>query len=57
MLEMTHQTKDKLIRDIKAAGYKVRGDVLRHGLTEKGALEIESAVIDQIGIDNLRPIG
>ena len=45
--------KDKLIRDIKAAGYKVRGDVLRHGLTEKGALEIESAVIDQIGIDKL----
>ena len=42
--------KDKLIRDIKVAGYKVRGDVLRHGLTEKGALEIESAVIDLIGI-------
>ena len=45
--------KDKLIRDIKVAGYKVRGDVLRHGLTEKGALEIESAVIDLIGIDKL----
>lgn len=48
--------KIKTIRDIQFAGLEVILTILRHGLTEKEALEIESAVIDLIGIDNLTNI-
>jgi len=46
---------DKLqrIRDIKAKGYEVKYEVLRHGLTEKEALEVEAATIDYAGLPNL----
>ena len=45
--------KVKRIRDIENAGLEVKHDVLRHGLSEREALEVESAVIDLIGKDNL----
>ena len=45
--------KFKLIREIKNARQKVEHYILRHGLTEKEALEIESACIDLIGLDYL----
>ena len=45
--------KVKRIRDIEDAGLEVKHDVLRHGLSEREALEVESAVIDLIGKDNL----
>ena len=45
--------KDKRIRDIRAAGCEIKPDVLRQGLTEEEAFEIEAAVIDLIGIGNL----
>jgi len=46
---------DKLdrIREIQQSGYAVEHYVLRHGLTEKEAFEIEAAMIDFIGISNL----
>ena len=52
--EKTRETeKMKTIRDIQSAGLKVGLTILRHGLIEKEALEIESAIIDFIGIENL----
>lgn len=53
------ETKDEsdklnLIREILNEGKNVEYYILRHGLaTEKEALEIESACIDLIGLDNL----
>ena len=45
--------KIKTIREIKRLDMKVGLSVLRHGLTDKEALEIECAMIDYIGIKNL----
>jgi len=46
--------KYETIREIRAAGNKVKHIIIRHGLTEKAAFELESAIIDFtefIGID------
>lgn len=45
--------KLKAIRDIARKGLKVRCLIHRHGLTEKEAFEVESALIDFIGLENL----
>ncbi len=49
------QATDKLdrIRTIETRGNKVRHQILRHGLTEKEAFEIEASVIDLLGLDGL----
>lgn len=46
---------DKLdrIRAIHSAGFGVTHKVLRHGLTEKEAFEVESALIDFVGLPQL----
>ncbi len=46
---------DKLerIRRIRKSGQEVHYDILRHGLTETEALEVEAAIIDYIGQANL----
>lgn len=51
----TPHSSDKLdlIREIHTAGLEVEHYILRHGLTEEQALEIESACIDLLGIENL----
>lgn len=48
--------KIKRIREIKNAKLEVKHTVLRHELTDKEALEVESAVIDVLGKDNLTNI-
>lgn len=49
---------DKLdeIRRIQAKGQKVQHLILRHGLTEKEAFEVEAALIDFMGLQNLSNI-
>jgi len=55
--EKTKETdKIKKIREIQKAGLEVELIILRHGLTEKEAFEIESSMIDYIGMDNLTNI-
>jgi hypothetical protein len=50
----THETKKiNKIRDIQNAGLEVKLDILRHGLNEDVAFEIESSIIDTIGKENL----
>lgn len=52
--ENTKETdKVKMIRDIISFGLEVDLIILRHGLTEKEAIEIEGSIIDFIGIKNL----
>lgn len=52
--EKTKETeKIKTIRDIQKAGLEVSLDIVRHGLTEKEAFEVESAIIDLLGINAL----
>ncbi len=41
------------IREIHNAGCEVRHFILRHGLKEKEAFEVEAAMIDFLGRDNL----
>lgn len=48
--------KIKTIKEIQKAGYEVDLVILRHGLTEKEAFEIECAMIDFLGKDNLTNI-
>jgi len=48
--------KIKRIREIQNAKLEVKHAVLRHELTDKEALEVESAVIDVLGKDNLTNI-
>lgn len=48
--------KIKTIHDIQKANLGVEHVVLRHGLTEKEAFEVESAVIDLIGMKYLTNI-
>jgi len=45
--------KIKEIKEIQNSGLEVNHSVLRHGLTEKEAFEIESAIIDFIGKNEL----
>jgi len=45
--------KLSLIREIQDAGFEVEHYILRHGLSEEQALEIESACIDLLGLDSL----
>ena len=47
--------KDKLatIREIHERGGQVRHEIVRHGLDESAAFEVESALIDYIGLDDL----
>jgi len=53
-LEQSHDN-DKLavIRSIHAQQQHVVYEILRHGLTEKEAFQVESALIDYIGLDDL----
>ncbi len=48
-------SNDKLdrIREIMGRGQRVGYEILRHGLTDKEAFEVESALIDYIGLDAL----
>ena len=48
--------KIKRIREIQNAKLEVKHIILRHELTDKEALEVESAVIDVFGKDNLTNI-
>jgi hypothetical protein len=48
--------KVKLIQEIREKGLNVKHKVVRHGLTEKEAFEVESSLIDVIGIENLTNI-
>ena len=41
------------IREIISSGYEVSHFILRHGLTETVAFELEAALIDLIGTENL----
>jgi hypothetical protein len=55
--ESTKETeKIRTIREIQDKGFEVELTVLRHGLTEKEAFEVEASIIDLIGIDNLTNI-
>lgn len=49
----TENHKYNLIREIIDAGKEVEHFILRHGLEEKLAFEIESTIIDLLGIENL----
>lgn len=51
--DLNEKAKIKTIRDIQGAGREVGLVILRHGLSEEVALEIETAMIDFIGKDNL----
>lgn len=46
----------KRIREIQNENFKVKTTILRHGLSEKEALKLESAVIDLLGKENLTNI-
>jgi uncharacterized protein len=48
--------KIKRIRYIENSGFKIKNAILRHGLTEKEAFEVESAMIDFLGKDKLTNI-
>ena len=48
--------KIKQIRQINKTGHEVRHIILRHGLTEKEALEVEAAAIDLLGLAKLTNI-
>ena len=54
-LEINKNEKEKIrtIRDIQSNGLNVGIVILRHGLTEKEAFEVESAMIDFLGKENL----
>ena len=49
----TETEKIKTIRDIQSSGFEVGMKIVRHGLTEKEAFEVESSLIDLLGIKNL----
>lgn len=50
---VTDNDKYNLIREIHKDGKEVEHFILRHGLEEKLSLEIESTIIDLLGIENL----
>lgn len=41
------------IREIRKRGKTVKYEIIRHGMTEEQALEVESALIDFVGLPNL----
>ncbi len=45
--------KLEIIREILNSGKKVRHFILRHGLTEQMAFEIEASLVDFVGMENL----
>jgi hypothetical protein len=51
----TEESNDKLdtIREINSSGHNVQHYIIRHGLDEKSAFEIEAALIDFAGMKNL----
>ena len=49
----TPSDKLQVIRSIHENGLEVGHMILRHGLTEKEALEVEAALIDFVGLPNL----
>lgn len=53
LVEPTESEKFERIRAIKQSGNSVQHFILRHGLTEPMAFEVEAAVIDFVGISNL----
>lgn len=48
--------KSKKIKEIKDVGKEVKIDILRHGLLSEQAFEVESAIIDYVGIEKLTNI-
>src|SRR5512147_1886863 len=54
--EETEELKLKTIRRIKNAGFAVEHVIHRHGMSEKEAMEVESALIDAYpGLTNVQP--
>ncbi len=53
LTDVTESDKLDRIRAIKNSGKSVEHFVLRHGLAEQAAFEVEAAVIDFVGIPNL----
>ena len=53
LIEPSESDKLDRIRAILATGHQVEHYVLRHGLSEAAAFDVEAAVIDFIGIRNL----
>ncbi len=53
LADVTESDKLDRIRAIKKSGKAVEHFVLRHGLTEHAAFEVEAAIIDFVGIHNL----
>lgn len=45
--------KIEVINSIKSKGQKVDHWIIRYGLTEKEAFEVEASLIDFVGLDNL----
>lgn len=55
--ELTSETdKIKKIREIQSLGLEVGLDIIRHELSEKEAFEVESSIIDLLGLENLTNI-
>lgn len=54
--ELDEVEKIRTIHEIQKSGLDVKHLVLRHGLTEKEAFEIESSIIDLLGMENLTNI-
>ena len=48
--------KIKRIREIQSLGLRVGLDIIRHELTEKESFEVESALIDLLGLEILTNI-
>ena len=54
--DLSETEKISRIRAIHAAGLEVRYEILRHGMTDDQAFEVESALIDFIGLEGLANI-
>ena len=53
LTDLKESNKLDRIREITESGSKVEHYILRHGMTEEMAFEVEAAVIDYLGLDNL----
>ncbi len=51
--ETAKADKNETIREIIAAGLEPKTSILRHGLEEDTAFELEASLIDFLGIDDL----
>lgn len=51
--EIINSSKQKIIADIVNSGRDVNHVIIRHGLTEKEAFEVEAALIDFVELKNL----